>query len=52
VRLQEGAVISCTIYSKAFWQGWSDNVRVIRDAVAALSELRQRYAEGQPGDPT
>ena len=52
VRLQEGAVISCTIYSKAFWRGWSDNLRVIREAVAELSELRQRYAEGQPGHPS
>jgi hypothetical protein len=48
VRLQEGAVISCTIYSKAFWH---DYVRVIRDAVAALNELRERYAGGQPGAP-
>jgi Bacterial PH domain len=51
VRLREGAVISCTMYRKAFWIYGSDNFQVIRDAVAALNELRQRYAGGDPGRP-
>jgi hypothetical protein len=45
VRLDEGAVVSCTMYSRAFWSNWSDNFRAIREAVAGLNELRRRYAE-------
>jgi hypothetical protein len=51
VRLKEGAVISCTIYSKAFWNSSSSNLPAIREAIDGLNELRQRYAEAlSPND--
>ena len=48
VRLKEGAVISCTLYSKGLMRRWPSNWALIDEVTADLNELRSRYTGGEP----
>ncbi len=48
VRLKEGAVISCTLYSKSLMRRWPSNWALIDEVIADLNELRSRYTGGEP----
>ena len=48
VRLKEGAVISCTLYSKSLMRRWPSNWALIDEVIADLNELRFRYTGGEP----
>lgn len=50
VRLTEGAIISCTLYSKSLMRRWPSNWPLIDEVIANLNELRSRYTDGDPAD--
>ena|ERR1700722_1062503 len=48
VRLKEGAVVSCTLYSKSLMRRWPSNWPLIDEVIANLDELRSRYTGREP----